>query len=273
MRENTKNNLLPLTRASEVVTTAVLLAAGKVIDLEMASDSASVFFSTGIPVYDAFAVFLSSPFSLWRPNTLERPTRDSFTVNLYDFLVAVIHRRSLANLTGLPEQEVEQWETVASLWFFDSMTKLSAKVVRKKESPAERNSFGYGLVGLLLICELRTTHVLQALTGSLGEDGVQAADVLRGMRALIYCVVDWSDQRQQLKLWARHWLRKLYGDTEESDAKIVRQAAPILFFCALLCSMSLDPGGLIEVDLGRQVWGLDSCADRRRNRQMWRVDR
>ncbi len=246
------NMRLSFLTASAMLTTAVSsAAAGNGVSFEMLSVGASFFLWAGIPVCDAPTLFRSPPFSPWRPGKFEQPNPGSVEMDLRIFLVAAIHARSLAKLTGLSDREAEFWQATISVWFFREMAKLSAKVARGKASPAERESFGTALVGFLFVCELRSTFVLQAATkiflntSSSWTPGMTSM----GMWYLVDYVVNLSEQKRILRLWARHWLRKLYGSSDAGGYTddIYPILFPVMIFCAFLASVGVGPDDPIEV--------------------------
>ncbi len=236
-------------KASAMLTTAALSAARDGINVEMLALRASFFLSAGIPVCDASTVFR---FPVLWPRRLEIPERPDLSdtpMNTDTFLIAVTQRRSLAKLTGLTEREAESWAMAVSLWFFRSIAQLSAKVDRRKASPQERDAFGYALVGLLFVCELRCTHFLRAAQRIIFEIHPEEVTAC-GKSKLGIClggltdyVVTLSERRLQAQLWARNWLRRLYGDTAS-----VRKAGPVIAFWTDLSSMGVGPDYPIAVD-------------------------
>ncbi|KAK4161768.1 hypothetical protein QBC43DRAFT_357317 [Cladorrhinum sp. PSN259] len=191
----------------------------------------SSFSLNGIPTCEASAIFISPPTSPWRAKKLVRGD-EYCDFDAVTFFLSVTQRRNIAKLAGLSEREAEIWLSVMSSSFFEMTTKLLSQVTRGKASPAEKESLGYTLVILLFACEARNTYVLQAAERTLAPE--ETPNKLESLLVLAQYILKSPEQREHLRLWARHWLRKLYGD-REGMGKIM----PAVVFCTLLSSFDI----------------------------------
>ncbi len=162
--------------------------------------------------------------------------------NVFSWLAAVAQRRALAKIARTTEREVECWLSLLSLAIFDRMKRLAIKVMRGKASLEEKDAFGRALVVFLFASGICSTYVLEAAQRTLSELKVYGKRALStgltdGLFLLGQYVYTLLEKREHLRLWTRHWLRKLYGGSKQ-DSGLLR---PIVF-STLLTTMNCEPG-------------------------------
>ena len=219
----------------------------------------SAFFSwfslSGIPVCEVSTVFNSPPIMPWRPAKLMRPPWKLLGCNSVSFFLAVTQRRNLAKLTNLSAREAEVWLSVTSMDFFEGMKELMGKVTHGKACPEEKKSLRASLVVLLFASEVRTTYVLHAAQKVIYEINLERrGEWVEFLTDTIFIVIEYilksSDQRNHLRLWTQHWLRKLYG-----SSNYLAEMKWVLIFLTLLFSMDLGPDPQLGCDVGENETG------------------
>ncbi len=198
----------------------------------------SFFSLTGIPLCDTPAIFPSLPVPSWWPESLVQVDEFDRGVNAITFLLAITQKRTLAKMAGLREQYVEYWAGWVSLSFFVTMSKLLAKVRRGKASLDEKDSLGIALVVLLFVSGTRSTFVLRAvrkaflkldsrlpwispLSISQVIDAAESTPFISSLIDVAKYVHTLAEKRRHLRLWAQHWLRKLYSDSRTRPIQAV----------------------------------------------------
>ncbi len=215
---------------------ATALLSRKELNFGRLSAFFSFFSLTGIPVCEASTVFTSAPVPPWKPKKLMRHEQPVGRFNLLSFLLAITQRRNMARVARSTEREVEFWLSAKSLLLFGDITKLLGKVTHGQASLAEKGYLGESLVVLLFASEIRSTYVLQAADRTLQsiDEEMWGNSIFESVGVLGRYILSLSRKRKHLRLWTRHWLRKLYGDTEG-----IFQLLPAVSFCTVLSSMDL----------------------------------
>lgn len=220
----------------------------------------SFFTLTELPVGE---VFVNSPgghpLLPWKPKIVLPGSETDGIVGPLSVLLSITQRRALAELAGLTQHEVDLWSAQLSIVFFTSIKKRLEKVRRKKASSAEHLELFVYLIVLLFLSKMRSTYVLQAaedtfqilLKGQLESTTTMTgpkmipltilsgnSSVNRAVSALREYVHNWSQRRERLVIWTRHWIHRLFDNT---DKKYKAEACFVLGLCTLLSSMDLEP--------------------------------
>ncbi len=235
-------------RACMTVLDASELRLRQGFDFERLNAIFSCFSLTGIPVCEASTVFTAPPVSPWKSKRLTG-SKELAESDVMSFFLGVTQRRNLAKLAISTEQEVEHWSSGVSFFFFDRVARLLGKITHDKASLTEKEHgyLGHALVVLLFMSEIRSTHVLQAAERTLKARDVRLGtdSLINSMRVLARYVFGLSEKRKHLRLWAQHWLRKLYGSTQG-----IRRLLPVVVGCILLSSMDLGSPSLLSFEGG-----------------------
>jgi len=172
----------------------------------------SYFDLTGIPARGAPTIFRSPPLMPWRVTKIKRPNEFSRCFNAASFVVAITQRRNLARVARLSERDAEIWSSLMSTYFLQHTMALLTKAKRGQISAEERKSLGFAFLALLFALEVRSTSGLEAAQRNFDEL-CSAGNKPLFNASLIMCdyVLRSPDHKKDLRVWARHWLRKLYG--------------------------------------------------------------
>ena len=186
-------------------------------------------------------------------------------LDVFTWLAAVAQRRALAKIACTTEREIEYWLSLLSLAIFDRMKRLAIKVTRGKASLKEKNAFGRALVVFLFASEIRSTYVLEAAQRTLfelhGEEAITGlTDSLFLLGQYVYTLLE---KKEHLRLWTRHWLRKLYGGSEEEPGLL----GPIIL-STLLTTMDCEPSfrsGSVREAVGKNKGGFSPGLNAKRS--------